>query len=115
MHVDALRELLHTQPFAAFTIRRVDGRGFTVPHPDFVAVSPRQVLHISHENESVTRIDPRLIVTLDDAPGAGQQSPRERQREQVNSEAEMPQERSRSFTERTATPAAPRETRGTRL
>jgi hypothetical protein len=67
MHTDAVRELLHAQPFSPFTIRLVDGRGFGVPHPNFVAVSPRQVLHISSETESVTRIDPRLIVSLDDA------------------------------------------------
>jgi hypothetical protein len=77
MNVDAVRDLLHTQPFAPFTIRLVDGRGFLVPHPDFVGVSPRQVLHISPENESVTRIDPRLIASLDDAPNTNPPSPKD--------------------------------------
>ena len=74
MNIDAVRDLLHAQPFTPFTIRLLDGHGFLVPHPDFVAVSPRQVLHISPESESVTRIDPRLIVSLDDAPGTSQQT-----------------------------------------
>jgi hypothetical protein len=67
MHTDAVRELLPAQPFSPFTIRLVDGRGLVVPHPDFVAVSPRQVVHIASDTESVTRIDPRLIVSLGDA------------------------------------------------
>jgi cysteine desulfurase len=54
MHTDAVREMLHAQPFSPFTIRLVDGRGFAVPHPDFVAV--RQAGHpVGHLPREVQR------------------------------------------------------------
>lgn len=65
MHVDVVRELLYAQPFPPLTIRLVDGRSLSVPHADFVTISNRQVLYISAEDESVTHLDLRVIVTLD--------------------------------------------------
>jgi len=50
-----------------FVFRLSDGTRVSVVHPDFVAVSPGQVLVIS-KDESVTRIDPLHIVAIEEAP-----------------------------------------------
>jgi len=68
MHVDVIRERVRAEPFQSFTLRLADGRAFPVPHPDFIAVSRRQVLHVAPETEAVTRIDPLMVVSLDEAP-----------------------------------------------
>lgn len=65
MHIDVVRTALHRSPFDPFVIRLADGRSLPVPHPDFVAVSPRQVVVVNPEDESVSRIEPLLIVSLE--------------------------------------------------
>ncbi len=40
--LEAVREALHAQPFQPFDLKLVDGRHFTVTHPDFVAIPPVQ-------------------------------------------------------------------------
>jgi hypothetical protein len=37
---EQLKATLRQQPFRPFTIRMVDGRSFTVSHPEWVMVSP---------------------------------------------------------------------------
>jgi hypothetical protein len=61
MHIDTLREELHRQPFRPFHLRLVDGRRLPVPHPDFVAVSPRRVVVISPADESVQTDTMRVV------------------------------------------------------
>jgi hypothetical protein len=34
-----LRDLLHAQPFAPFTIKLIDGAVYEVPHEDFLTIS----------------------------------------------------------------------------
>lgn len=65
MDANVIREALHKQPFEPFVFRLVDGRQLAVPHPDFVAVSNRRVLVISPQDESVTWLEPLLIVSID--------------------------------------------------
>ena len=36
--LEAVREALHAQPFEPFDLKLVDGRAFTIRHPDFAAV-----------------------------------------------------------------------------
>jgi hypothetical protein len=50
-----------------FVFRLSDGTRVPVAHPDFVAVSPGQVLVIG-ANESVTKIDPLHVVAIEEAP-----------------------------------------------
>jgi hypothetical protein len=38
--IEQISDAMHRVPFTPFTVRLVDGRAFTVNHPDFVAVSP---------------------------------------------------------------------------
>jgi hypothetical protein len=79
MHVDALRQVLHAQPFRSFAMRLVDGREFPVPHPDFVAVSPRTVVVIDPQTEGATILEPMLIISLEmtggTQPSGSQQAP----------------------------------------
>ena len=50
-----------------FVLRLSDGTRVPVTHPDFVAVSPGQVLVIGPD-ESVTKIDPLHVVAIEEAP-----------------------------------------------
>ncbi len=65
MNISIVQDALRTEPFRPFVIRVADGRAFSVPHPDFVAASPRQVVLISPENEALSVLDPLTIVSLD--------------------------------------------------
>jgi hypothetical protein len=64
MDIAGVREALHKQPFEPFTIQLADGRSLPVPHPDFVAVSPRRIVVIQ-ESGSWSVVEPLLIVSLD--------------------------------------------------
>ena len=50
-----------------FVIRLSDGTRVPVVHPDFVAVSPGQVVVIG-KDESVTKIDPLHVVAIEEPP-----------------------------------------------
>ena len=53
-----------TQPFV---FRLSDGSRVPVLHPDFVAMSPGQIVVIG-KNEGLTRIDPLHVVAIEEAP-----------------------------------------------
>lgn len=68
MDVPGVKEALHRQPFEPFAIQLADGRSLPVPHPDFVAVTPRRIIVVA-EDGSWSVVEPLLIVSLDyDAP-----------------------------------------------
>jgi hypothetical protein len=67
MDIAGVREALHKQPFEAFVIRLADGRSLPVPHPDFVALTPRRVI-VGTEDDCWSIVEPLLIVSLDDLP-----------------------------------------------
>jgi hypothetical protein len=67
MDIAGVREALHKQPFEPFAIRLADGRSLSVPHPDFVAVTPRRVI-VGAEDDSWSVVEPLLIVSLDYDP-----------------------------------------------
>lgn len=64
MDIPGVREALHKQPFEPFAIRLADGRSLPVPHPDFVALTPRRVI-VGAEDDSWSVVEPILIVSLD--------------------------------------------------
>ena len=64
MDMAGIREALHKHPFEPFTIRLVDGRSLPVPHPDFVALTPRRVI-VGAEDDSWAVVEPLLAVSLD--------------------------------------------------
>ncbi len=65
MEINALRDALHRQPFRPFSLRLADGRDLFVSHPDFVAVSPRRVVVINHQDESHTILEPLSNVSVE--------------------------------------------------
>ena len=72
MEINAIREALHRQPFRPFSLRLADGRELFVPHPDFVALSPRRVIVINPQDQSHSILEPLLIVSVESMSG-GQQ------------------------------------------
>ncbi|MBY0525843.1 MAG: hypothetical protein K2R98_20790 [Gemmataceae bacterium] len=65
MDLNALKDALRRQPFRPFVMRLADGRQLHVPHPDFVATSARQVVVINPQDESLSILEPLLIVSLE--------------------------------------------------
>jgi hypothetical protein len=75
MDIAGVREALHNEPFQSFVIRLADGRSLPVPHPDFVALTPRRVI-VGATDDSWSAVEPLLISSRDfDVPrpsgGAG--------------------------------------------
>jgi len=70
MDIAGVREALHKQPFEPFVIRLADGRSLAIPHPDFVAITPRRVI-VGAEDDSWSILEPLLIVSLDSLPKKG--------------------------------------------
>ena len=70
MEVNVVREARHRQPFRPFSLRLADGRELQVPHPDFVAVSPRRVIVINPQDESHSILEPLLIVSVEYVGGS---------------------------------------------
>ena len=70
MDIAGVREALHKEPFEPFVIRLADGRSLRVPHPDFVALTPRRVI-VGAEDDSWAVVEPLLIVSLDSLPKKG--------------------------------------------
>ncbi len=75
MHVDLVREALHRRPFQPFILRLVDGRSVYVAHPDFVAVSPRRVHVINPTDETVSWLEPLLILSIEFVGAAAPSAP----------------------------------------
>jgi hypothetical protein len=65
MNINSVQEALHKQPFQPFVLRLADGRAFSVPHPDFVAIAPRVVVVVSAADGSISHVEPLLIVSVD--------------------------------------------------
>ncbi len=76
MHVDSVRELIRSHPYRPFTMRLVDGRTLSVPHPGFVAVSRRWVLFVNPETDAMSWLEPVMIVSIEFADGTGATVPK---------------------------------------
>jgi hypothetical protein len=70
MDIAGVHEAPHKEPFEPFVVRLADGRSVPVPHPDFVALSPRRIIVVSDDG-SWTVVEPLLIASLDYAPAPG--------------------------------------------
>lgn len=64
MNVEQIRKRVHEER-TPFVIRLSDGRKFSVPHQDFIAIGRHAVSVIDGEGYAVN-IDPLHIVSLDD-------------------------------------------------
>ena len=67
MDLNTIRQALREEPFKPFTLHLADGRKESVGHPEFVAVGSRVVAVVRDDN-SVTTIEPLLIVSLETEP-----------------------------------------------
>ena len=67
MNIERIRKML-TNGFKPFTLYLSDGRKFSVPHPEFVAVGKRVVVVIG-KNDEVNTVDPLHIVSLEEKLG----------------------------------------------
>ena len=66
MTSEKLKATIRQQPFRPFTIRMVDGRSFSVTHPDFVMVSPTGRTAILFEpDDSYSVVDLMLMNELE--------------------------------------------------
>ena len=66
MNSKLISERINDTP-TAFVFRLSDGTRVPVAQPDFVAVSPGQVVVIG-EDEGITRIDPLHVVAIEELP-----------------------------------------------
>jgi hypothetical protein len=66
MNSKLISERVNSSP-APFALRLSDGTRVPVIHPDFVAVSPGQVVVIG-QDEGITRIDPLHVVAVEERP-----------------------------------------------
>jgi hypothetical protein len=64
MNVEQIRKRVHEDP-TPFVIRLTDGRKFSIPHQDYIAIGKQLVIVIAEDDSSV-KIDPLHIVSLDD-------------------------------------------------
>ncbi len=65
--IDQVRDAMHSVPFVPFSVRLVDGRSFTVRHPDFISVPShlRGRSVVIHEDRRVNHIDIPLVDSID--------------------------------------------------
>ncbi|MSR60639.1 MAG: hypothetical protein EXS05_23870 [Planctomycetaceae bacterium] len=80
MDIGGVREALRKEPFEPFVIRLADGRTLPVPHPEFVALTPRRVI-VGAKDDSWSILEPLLIVSLESVPngkGGGKGAGRKR-------------------------------------
>jgi hypothetical protein len=65
MTIEALRRVLHAQPFHPFDIHLADGRSIPVPHPEFVGQSPTgRTIGVGLEDGSIEIVDMLLVTSL---------------------------------------------------
>ena len=65
MDVDTMRTAVRRQPFVPFFLRVNDGRVFHIPHPEYIALSRREVYVIDPATEKGTFLEPVLIASLE--------------------------------------------------
>jgi hypothetical protein len=64
MNVETIRNAIRRQPFVPFDLRLNDGRIFHVPHPEYIALSHREVYCIDAGTENGIFLEPVLIASL---------------------------------------------------
>ncbi len=63
MDVNSIRDVVRQEPFRPFVLRMNDGREFRVPHPEWLAVRPFNVI-FEDEREFIIHLEPMLIASL---------------------------------------------------
>jgi hypothetical protein len=65
MNVDTIRQAVRRHPFVPFTVRMNDKRVFFVPHPEYIAVSRREIYIVDPATDAGTFLEPVLIASLE--------------------------------------------------
>ena len=65
MNFDTIRTAVRRQPFVPFFLRMNNGRVFHIPHPEYIALSRREVYIIDPATENGTFLEPVLIASLE--------------------------------------------------
>jgi len=66
MNADRFRDMLRAQPFRRFLVKTTDGDTFSVDHPDYALVSPKEsVVVIFEKDEHFRIVSMDHIVTLE--------------------------------------------------
>ena len=69
MTIEQLRRTHQATPFQSFRIRMADGRTFSIPHPDFLSMSPSgRTAVIYQPDDSASIVDLLLMTELEPAP-----------------------------------------------
>ncbi len=75
MTIQQLRAAHRATPFRPFTVHMADGRGFHVPHPDFLSMSPTgRTVIIYQEGEEFSILDLLLMTEIEMGQGASQRA-----------------------------------------
>jgi hypothetical protein len=66
MTIEQIRSVYQTRPFRPFVMHLVDGRQFTVRHPEFVVFSSDgRSLAVHQDDDTAAVIDPSTVVELE--------------------------------------------------
>jgi hypothetical protein len=69
MTIQQLRAAHRATPFRPFTIHMADGRCFSVPHPDFLSMSPSgRTVIVYQEDDSFSILDLLLTTEIEMSP-----------------------------------------------
>ncbi len=66
MTIQQLRTAHRATPFKPFTVHMADGRSFSVPHPDFLSMSPTgRTVIIYQEDDNFSILDLLLMTEIE--------------------------------------------------
>lgn len=71
MTIQQLRGALKATPFRPFSVHIADGRAFSVPHPDFLSMSPTgRTVIVFGENDEFSILDLLLMTEIAITPAS---------------------------------------------
>jgi len=71
MTTQQLRAAHRATPFRPFTIHMADGRSFSVPHPDFLSMSPTgRTVIVYQEGDAFNIVDLLLMTEIEMSPAS---------------------------------------------
>jgi hypothetical protein len=66
MTIDAIKEVVHAEPFRPFKLRLAGGPAITVTHPDYIAYGPKgRTVVVYREDDSFRILDTLLIAEIE--------------------------------------------------
>ncbi len=66
MTIEAIKEIVHAEPFRPFKLRLAGGPTISVPHPDYIAFGPKgRTVVVYREDDTFKILDTLLITEID--------------------------------------------------